>query len=562
MSDFLYTTKRRPEGRLRSVLEQWLAPLPSAVEERHGDFGTLVVSRLPHDPAVVREGTEGLHVVIGEPLVGDDGPYARLFLETRPGVGSVTTDLMAFVPVFWASTDDGGLVLGTHVDAVAVTAGRATLDAVSAADFVAHGSIVHPYTLYEGVEQVAPALERAFRFGGSWVDEGRRHWTPAEANPYDRIEDAALDLRRALRHDLERALAGVDRAGMLLSAGEDSRAVLGAVPRGVAIDAFTFADWESREVGIARRIARAYGASFTLGLRGFGHYLEGLEPVARFVGSQHQFIDVHAWQLHERLGLVDLPVVLGGFSSDVLLKGYYSPTKARRSQPQKKHPGEHDPLRVQRIPGVRAELLDEAVERRERRRGALRELRPNSATEWMRIWPFGVRKPAAAFLGHRRLFRAHEPFMSNAVVKLSAAIPTEWKLDRRLFSSAMRPYLFPSRYIPHARNMFPYYGLYTSLTLGAAVGIGRLVSDVAHGRIGRHQGPWPDWWKLVRSDLFTDRLRRHPIGSARSAAIFADQSPEAIERLVRERWTPKRQLMFLQLAYLTRDEVARATEMA
>ena len=557
MSDFLYASVPQPAGRLRALLERRLRPLDTAYEERHGSWGSVAVARLPFDPPIVSDDGQSVRLTLGR----EGGPSASLLLDTTAGQGSVRTDRMAFVPLFWSDGGDAGLVIGSHVDAVAEAAGRLdAFDAVSAADCVAHGSIVFPHTMYAQVWQLAPATERRFRVPHGWDDTGREYWTPVERCPFASLDDAAAALRAAFVAEVEKGLQGVGSAGMLLSAGEDSRAVLGAVPRDIRVDAVTFADWESREVEIARRIAHAYGASFRVGIREFAHYLDGLEPIASFVGSQHQYIDVHAWRLHRELALDRMPVVLGGFSSDVLLKGYYSPARARRSQPQKRHPGEHDPLRVAPVPGVRRELIDAALERRERRRTELRTIRPESATEWMRIWPFGVRKPAAAFVGHRRLFAAFEPFMTDSIVELAASVPMEWKLDRRLFSQAMKPLLRPSRFIPHGRNTFPYFGRYASLGLGAGLALGRFAHDALRGRLGRHQGPWPDWERLVESERFAELLRRHPIADARAAAIFEADSAGAIERVVRERWSPKRQLMLVQLAYATGVHATTTTE--
>ncbi|HEX6587776.1 MAG TPA: asparagine synthase-related protein [Longimicrobiales bacterium] len=556
MSDFLFASTPQPAGRLRAILERRLAALPVDVGERSGAWGSVAWAQLPHESPMLREDGAAVRLLAGDPLPARegaepryDGPFAEL---TLAGAGGrATTDLMAFIPVFVADDTPAGLVIGTHVDAVAEAAARLDdFDPVSGADFLAYGSLVYPHTLYDGVWQMAPAAEWRFE-RGRWT-ERRAYWTPHEENPYRTLREAAAALREALADDVARALAGVERAGMLLSAGEDSRVVLGAVPRGVPIDAFTFADWEGREVRIARRIARAYGADFTLGLRRFGHSLEQFEDVASFVGSQHQFIDVHAWGVHDALHLDRLPVVLGGFSSDVLLKAYYAPAKLRRSQPQKKHPRETDPVRRGKAGGVRSELIDAARERRERRRNELRETRPLSATEWMWIWPFSGRKPAAAYVGHRRLFRVHEPFMSDAIVRLAAAVPVEWKLDRRLFHAAMRPYLRPSWYVPHARNMFPYFGMFTSFALGAGLGLGRLVHDAARLRTRRHQGPWPDWWTVVRSEIFVERAERYPIETARARVLFDAESPAAIDA-TRRRWGPKRQMMYLQLAYLTQE---------
>ena len=563
MSDFLYSSAPQPPGRLGAILERRMAALRPRIEERHGEFGTLAWSSLPFLPPMVRETATGLSVLAGEPLRSDagdaaapspaelDGPFALLELEGTSG--RVVTDLLGAIPLFHAP-GGGGLVVGTHVDAVAEAAGLAgAFDPVAAADFLAHGSIVYPHTLYEGVQQVAPAADWRIE-RGRWTQRSE-YWLPHERNPYGSLREAADELRAALVADVARALAGLDRAGMLLSAGEDSRVVLGAVPRDVRIEAVTFADWDNREVAIARRVAQAYGASFEVGVRGFSHILDSLEPAALFVGSQHQFVDVHGWGLHEALGLDRMPLVLGGYSSDSLLKAYHSPTKLRRSQPQKKHARETDPLPPARALGVRPELLEAARERREARRAVLREIRPETATEWMRIWPFSGRATAAAYLGQRRLFHSHEPFMSGAIVRLAAAVPLAWKLDRRLFRAAMRPLLRRSRHVPHARNMFPYYGLPANVVLGAGLAVGRFARDAVAGRLGRHQGPWPDRHALVRSDLFTGMLRRHPIERSRAHAIFEGETPEAIERSVR-RWGPKRQLMMLQLAYLTQERDA------
>ena len=57
MSDFLFSTARRPPGTLRAALDLYLAPVTEACLEYHGDWGSLAVARASHDRDVVREGT-------------------------------------------------------------------------------------------------------------------------------------------------------------------------------------------------------------------------------------------------------------------------------------------------------------------------------------------------------------------------------------------------------------------------------------------------------------------------------------------------------------------------
>lgn len=58
---------------------------------------------------------------------------------------------------------------------------------------------------------------------------------------------------------------------------------------------------------------------------------------------------------------------------------------------------------------------------------------------------------------NRRLFRSYEPFLGNGVVRISSAVPVGWKLNRKLFNRAMRPFLKQSRFIVHGDGWFPYY---------------------------------------------------------------------------------------------------------
>jgi hypothetical protein len=579
MSDFVFSTRRRPEGELRAALERYVGHV-SAVDERHGQWGSLAVARAPHDPPqVVVEAGGWISVLVGDPVVriepepaglsrlggrrfavhtqlrgGVDAPwdsrmdsgFAALAVDTEGARGMILTDIGAFVPVFAARAAgaEGGWIAGTHVDAVARAAGRAAdIDPISAADLLVNMTCTWPHTLYAGVEQLPPASAIPFLADGP-EGEVWTYWRPLERNPYASVAEAGEALRAALVEHVAAVCAEVPEVALLLSGGEDARAVLGAVPEGVRVKSFVYADWENREVRVARAVAQAYGSTLTFGQRTPDHYVDGLEPVASMIGSHNLFMDVHGWGLHERLGLGAFPVVLGGLSSDSFLKAEHAPDGPAP-----------DAFALPPASIIRPELLEQVVARRLGFRRWLEQFRPGTATEWERLWPFTQRKHSANLHGNRRLFASQEPYHANALVTLAAAVPTEWKRHRRLFHAAMKPLFRRSWTVPHSRWRFPYFGAAANLPLTAGLRVTRGVRALLTGQVRARQQPWPKWRVVARSDAATTKLQRYAAWDSPLRAVFTDPSADAVLASIRGEWHPLRQLTLLQLSYLTRMAV-------
>lgn len=573
MSDFLFSTSRRPDGELRRALERYLGHVSVSVDERHGAWGSLAVARGPADPPEVLVDADGwISVLIGDPVVrispeaparsrlggrrrtvhallrgGPDAPwseridsgFAALAIDTSRGGGMVVTDVGGFVPVFAAHEWDGALVAGTHLDALARVVGRSDeIDPVSAADLLVNLTCTWPHTLYRDVEQLAPGSALPFRPGGA-RDEPRTYWRPLERYPYASVSEAAAAVREAMVEHVAAVCRGADEVALLLSGGEDARAVLGAVPEDTRVRAFVYADWENREVRVARAAAKAYGATLTFGQRTPDHYIEGLEPVARMIGAHNNFMDVHGWGFHERLGLRDFPAVLGGLSSDSFLKAEHAPD----------HPAP-DAFPLPPASLIRPGLLEQVVARRLAFRRWLSEFRPTTATEWEKLWPFTQRKHSANLHGNRRMFASHEPYHAVALVTIAASVPTEWKRHRRLFHAAMKPLFRRSWAVPHSRWRFPYFGTAANLPLTAGLRVTRGVRALLTGQVRARQQPWPRWRTVARSELGTARLHQYADSPLRD--VFTTPSPDAVIASIRGEWHPLRQLILLQLGYLTR----------
>jgi hypothetical protein len=584
VSDFLFSSAPLPAGELERILRRRLGPVIATIDACTGEWGSLAVARAAHDPVAVVDDERGITVLIGEPfarldslpagpavdperrralhrllLSGEehgwadrlDGPFAALAIDPARGTGSIVTDLFAWMTVFAAETDGergDSLVLGTHVDAVAEAAGAlGDVDPVSAVELMGYLTIAYPRTLYRTVRQVEPGSVRRFGEYG-WRGAARAYWRPEERTAFASPAEAADALRGALVDDVRLAVDGHARVGMLLSGGEDARAVLGAIPRGVQVDCFVYGEADNREIRSARRVGRAYGASVTFARRPPGHDLAHFEEVAAMVGSQNEFIDVHGYGFHTSLGMDRFPVVLGGYSSDALLKGDNVRRWVRRRLERGEAPGIR-PARPPVLAGVRGELLAEAGARRTAFREWLAKLRPDSADEWSFIYPFSMRKYATVFHGNRRLFRSHEPFMSNGVVRVAASVPQAWKLDRALFYRAMRPLLARSWYVPHTRNRLPYFPHPVNAAARPLLGLARGARALLTGTWNAGQESWPKWDDLVRIPLMQEKTAAHPIADSPLRTLFAEDHPRAAVA----GWPGLSQLVALQLAFLTRQ---------
>jgi len=368
------------------------------------------------------------------------------------------------------------------------------------------------------------------------------YWQPRETGAFSALSAAAEALRAGLVESVRASCTGSERVGVLLSGGEDSRAVLAAVPPAAKAEAFTYAEWESREVRIARAAAQAYGAELRVGLRPADHYVAGFEHTARLLGSGHLFIDVHGFGLHARLGLDTLPMVLGGLSADSLLKATYAPRRAR-------------PFRTPRLPHLRADLLQDVDARRNAFLASLRELRPHSANEWLQLWPFSMRKHGGNVDGNRRLFRVHEAFHATAVLDVAAAAPVGWKRHRRLYQRALQPLFEPSRQIPHADYAYPYHGWFGNLLRVPGLAVTRGVRGLAKGELRVRHRPWPRWHSLLDDPVMQSR-EQTLLDSALLAALL-DVAP-GTARPGLARWPALPRLLLLQLAHVTGDQIARS----
>ncbi|SEO97976.1 asparagine synthase-related protein [Aquisalimonas asiatica] len=513
-------------GPLRpAVPEGW-----SATELAPGRY-LLVRTGLPVQPRVYRGVTKTV-VVLGEPHInpaaeallrsdafpgttagalgewseGYTGHFAVLAIHHDSGAVVYVTDLMEAIPVYRAELGES-VVVGTHVDAVAQVAGRDSVDPASVLDFLISGTIAPPATWFQGVAVAAAAAVAVAEPGSHWREQ--LYWTPDEAAraPFASLAEAAEALAALMDDNVRLALDGRERAGALVSGGEDSRVIVGLAKRHrEQLDGVTFLERMNREGRLARSAMKALGCSVRLCPRERDYYLRHLPLRRALVGSGLDVRHTHAVNL---LPTGEWDVVLGGLFADTLFKAdkaRYEPARHVRNVRVSKNrlsPDQGFGWPRSAAPELfKPELFDEVESRRRRHFDALQQHRPGSAYGWRTVWPAGACHGSLPhFAACRRLVNMQEPFAYNNTVAFAASLPDAMKLEGELYRRAFTRAMGLSGWIPRISGRVPRLGFYPNIVCTVGFAAWAKTVDRLKGGDGAWEGPWPSFSYLMNNVL-------------------------------------------------------------
>jgi asparagine synthase (glutamine-hydrolysing) len=238
------------------------------------------------------------------------------------------TDRMGFYPAFmWTG---GGFLLCSHPDIAAKALEDAGLplqfDAVTMAEFLRTGTSVHPYTYWRGIRHMDAGTHFEFHSGATpRLRTSTVYWQPAHlrGEPYltDRheiVDRLAAALRSAVRR---RTLPRLGKAGVLLSAGADSRTALFGAYDPSAVTCYSVYDEPNAELDGARALALAAGANHKTMARPADYYVEQAPEAVRVSGGMWSVESAHFGGLCGTLAEDKIGVLLTGCYADYLLKG-------------------------------------------------------------------------------------------------------------------------------------------------------------------------------------------------------------------------------------------------
>ena len=223
---------------------------------------------------------------------------------------------------------------------------------------------------------------------------------------------------------------------------------------------------------------------------------------------------MHIPLFHKSCKLNEYSAVFGGLFSDALLKG----ARIKKIRGSSRFPFLPDIKNKNYSAGnsiksnlFSIDVLEELTKRRRDHLNYIKSFRNESADEWFELWPSSMNMNIPNLHANRRLFRSYEPFMANDIVKLSASVPQSWKLNRRLFHKAVKPFLKPTKWLLHGDGWLPYYPWYINSFIQFVFWGGRHVGKRI-GLIRGNQGPWGEWSVILNSREWEQYLQEYSKG--------------------------------------------------
>jgi len=546
MSDFLFCNKINYRDKVTISTRQYLNVLPNAENEIFsGPWGNVGVVDTKTNYLHLYENDSTISVIVGNPLVNIpnqinyevinennisilhdyltqnyqydpkdifDGQYTILIIDKNGQGHRIITDLLGFIPVYIYQNNET-IVIGTHVDMVARAAGvENDYDIISAADFIINETICYPYTLYSHVRQLQPGSIYKITIGSNVINiHNDVYYLPEEKNNYKTILDAAEDLRYAFSKNVKAHTENRNEIGILMGAGEDSRAVIGAIPNNIRINVHTIAPAKNREIKIAQKVSDKYNAIFNYYIP-YNKDINDKLISSIIIRDSQQNIGHAQFFGKYRLtkSLMDLELVFGGFMADVLLKSYYVDYVFN-----KKYGGllftkeivkkEYD-ITVPRLP-IKSDILYSVIDRRKLHFEYLKNIRDLSTKEWMRLYPMTHFRVLTYYSINRKLFNTCEPYMSSNVVRIAAKVPQEWKFNRKLFHLAMREYFKNTKYISDSNSRYPYFSPSINNFIKPFLGRYRKYKNslILCKNRGVAQGAWRPWYEGVGNSINNNR---------------------------------------------------------
>jgi len=194
------------------------------------------------------------------------------------------------------------------------------LDSLAVMEFFTFQRLLGTKTYYQDIKVMLPATILKFGNGKISISQyWEMNYREDERKPEGYYVDALKDtLKQAVRRRTEDKY----RYGILLSGGLDSRSVLAASE--CPMTAFTIADFENREVKIAREIAKLRGCKHHFLKRELNHYPDLVEQAVELGDGMYSFQHGHFIGFFNRIRN-ECDILLHGCAFGAIFKGHYLP---------------------------------------------------------------------------------------------------------------------------------------------------------------------------------------------------------------------------------------------
>lgn len=225
---------------------------------------------------------------------------------------------------FYYFCDNEHLVFGSQLRPILRFPGLPRrLDVQAVYEFFYFRYVLREKTYYQDIKSLPPAGMLQFSEGKLTVE---RYWKP-EYKGEPRNDGYYVEaLTEALKKAVGRRTRSKHRYGILLSGGIDSRAIFNADVENKITVAFTQADFENKEVQIARRVATGKGCKHIFLRRDPNHYFRNADKSIDIGDGMYEFWAAQNLGFLEKI-YSEVDVLLDGYAFGLGLKDILMPKK-------------------------------------------------------------------------------------------------------------------------------------------------------------------------------------------------------------------------------------------
>ena len=477
------------------------------------------------------------------------GPFVVVWINKIKNEVHFITDIMSFIPIY--SYKKNCMIVSSHLDTLQKRVKSLAVDPASFVDLLINRTVVYPYTIFRDVYQIQPATN-VILFIEKKKTKKIPYWFPKEKEWYKNIKECKQDLKKIVVDKLKNVESTSDNNCVFLSAGEDSRVIISILDKTKLNKAVTFLEEKNLEHNISKDVVSKFNVNHEVIVRKKNHYIENMNEILELIGPQDEVVNAHSFYLDHIANLSSFDNVFGGLKSDTYCKGHSIPKKdsfLNRIFSFESADDNHDEM--DSIMSYKKyfdfSVLSALKERYISHIDNVKTFRPKTFNEWYKIWPASMDHDMSNFSVNRRLFNSVEIFLSNDVVKWASKTPRKYRLNRKVFQKAFKPYLKSTKWIINPKGYLPYFSIIFNLPFRSIYKIKR---RLLFFRKSEHQGPWPNWNEIVKGDTLL-KLKSYVAKDCLHLEniINFDNLDEFLDKM-----TGYQKMMFYQLLYYFNKE--------
>ena len=378
-----------------------------------------------------------------------NGAFTLLIIDRRNYTLTIVRDRFGVFPIYSSAKHDlEHIQISTHPDILASHTESKELDKTSVAEFLACGSISHPFTFFRNISAIPPGAYLTLDYRDQEITEAS--YFSLERPSGGNSEELKDDLQNALLASIQRRThSHYGKTGVLLSGGGDSRPI--AVNSVTSPTAFTSFSRENHELEITKEITRRLGIRHELIQRTKNSNVKGLIDSPYYTSGMSTGGGGTLMDLLRSDAIMQMDNILSGDYADWLLKDIAFNTMPitifGKKLPLKKFSDFSFHFYGGSVP---IPVLQNRIADRRNSIFPLSKRQQSNALQFRRIVPLSNEYTSSTRLFFQRTLPWESPFIDNDVINCVLRIPPDLKLNGRLYDQALKILCRPIIDIPHA----------------------------------------------------------------------------------------------------------------